>query len=432
MIFNFNDEDIRDLTVQIESITTNDGKTSLLPASIPAMVDSGDPNIWLPIEACALFEKAFGLIWDENSQRYLLTGAQYTALKTLNPSVTFKLGNLTAGANVDITLPYGAFDLNVSWPIVAESTRYFPLKRAVNETQYTLGRAFLQEAYLTADYDRRTFTVSQAAWVAGAQSKINPILSPSQSIANSGLSNGGNNSTGNSTPSSSVPVGAIAGGAVGGVVLLIIVVALVFIYCIKPRRRKAEVGQAAADAEDYEATNPTTGERVSPAQMFTGYKAELDSTQTIPKHEMDAGPAQWAVEADGLERMRYEVDGTTYVYEKDGGGRTIMYEHDAKDKGVWLVEADGNPVQIHEMAALEEVGVEMHEQREPINEVPVSASRSNRRRYSWETSDGTLVGSPPSASAQLDRDNITVVSPQSATTASPRSWRAKLHKLPEQ
>jgi hypothetical protein len=146
--FPFNSEDIRDLTLQLEGITSSDrtGITSLLPKSIPAFVDSSQPSFWLPVEACTLFEKAFNLTWNDESELYLLTAAQHSALVARNPSVTFTLGNLTAGASVNITLPYAAFDLNASFPLVANSTSYFPLKRAANDTQYTLGRTFFQEA----------------------------------------------------------------------------------------------------------------------------------------------------------------------------------------------------------------------------------------------------------------------------------------------
>jgi hypothetical protein len=63
--------------------------------------------------------------------------------------VKFQLGvTPKGGPSVDIVLPYAAFDLEASYPLVRHPTRYFPLKRAANDSQYTLGRAFLQEAYV--------------------------------------------------------------------------------------------------------------------------------------------------------------------------------------------------------------------------------------------------------------------------------------------
>lgn len=146
--FGFNEEDARDLSVLIQGITSTKASTtvSLLPTPISAFIDSTVPHIWLPTDACVLFEQSFGLSYDSLTQLYLLNETQHNALLAQNPSVTFTLGNLIAGASVNITLPYAAFDLTVSYPIVANATRYFPLRRAANSSQYTLGRTFLQEA----------------------------------------------------------------------------------------------------------------------------------------------------------------------------------------------------------------------------------------------------------------------------------------------
>ncbi|RAL66809.1 hypothetical protein DID88_007592 [Monilinia fructigena] len=65
---------------------------------------------------------------------------------------------------VNITLPYAAFDWWAEYPLVQNATRYFPLKRASDSSQITLGRVFLQEAYLIADYERSQFSIHQRNW----------------------------------------------------------------------------------------------------------------------------------------------------------------------------------------------------------------------------------------------------------------------------
>jgi hypothetical protein len=147
LTFDFGPQDDRELLVQLNKITTGEG-TSLLSSPIPMLLDSTIPYIYLPVSACEEFESAFGLVWDNATQLYLLTDAQHTALQTKNPNITFALGNLTSSTIIDITLPYSAFDLTLSYPIVANATRYFPLKRANDSSQYTLGRTFFQEAYV--------------------------------------------------------------------------------------------------------------------------------------------------------------------------------------------------------------------------------------------------------------------------------------------
>lgn len=151
--FSFAPDNERDLVVGIQSIasTDQDGIThNLLSSGILAYVDSTVPQIWLPIEACQAFEKAFGLTYDEKSKVYPVNDTLHNKLITQNANITFTLGNTeTGGPTIDIILPYDSFDLVATPPFVQNSTKYFPLQRADNDTQYTLGRTFLQEAYDT-------------------------------------------------------------------------------------------------------------------------------------------------------------------------------------------------------------------------------------------------------------------------------------------
>lgn len=79
---------------------------------------------------------------------YLVDDDQHDAMIKQDAEVTFQLGtSLSGGDIISITLPYASFDLEAGPPLVKSQKRYFPLRRAVDESQYTLGRAFLQEAY---------------------------------------------------------------------------------------------------------------------------------------------------------------------------------------------------------------------------------------------------------------------------------------------
>jgi hypothetical protein len=211
------------VATQLEAITTGTGQ-SLLPSSIsPVFLDSTLPYIYLPLEACALFENAFGLTWNDTAQLYLLSDAQHSALKTQNPSITFRLG--TSPTTVNITLPYAAFDLTASWPLTSSATPYFPLKRSVNDT-YVLGRTFFQEAYVIADFDAGSFSVSQCKWDGTLSQSIVTILPPNST-----------NST--STPpktSHSLPSGAIAGISAGGAAIAIVAILIFYLCYFKPHR----------------------------------------------------------------------------------------------------------------------------------------------------------------------------------------------------
>lgn len=165
--FDLTPETPRDLVVGIQSITADStfgptDTTSLLPSPILSFIDSTVPQIWLPLDACEAFEKAFGLRWDSNTELYLVNDTLHKTLLAQNANITFQIRtvrtNSKSDQTVNITLPYASFDLEVSYPIVESSSSYFPIRRAANQSQYTLGRTFLQEAFVfpRSDWCRST------------------------------------------------------------------------------------------------------------------------------------------------------------------------------------------------------------------------------------------------------------------------------------
>ena len=143
----------RDLVVGLHSVTSTNTNHSiiqqatLLSTPILAFVDSTLPYVYLPIEVCKKFESTLGLTWNESDGMYWVDDALHQSLSSSNITFTFTIGETTAeGPTVQIVLPYSSFDLEVKDPFKTHKMRYFPLQQAVNEIQYTLGRAFLQEA----------------------------------------------------------------------------------------------------------------------------------------------------------------------------------------------------------------------------------------------------------------------------------------------
>lgn len=148
LTFGLAGDNSRDLVVGIQSISVIGTSQELLPTPILAFVDSTVPHIWLPVEACRAFEEVFGIDWDPSSDLYLVDETTHQALLARNASLSLRIGTNTVTPEVvDIILPYASVDLQVldTYPNVRNSTRYFPLRRAANDTQYTLGRTFLQE-----------------------------------------------------------------------------------------------------------------------------------------------------------------------------------------------------------------------------------------------------------------------------------------------
>lgn len=164
MTFPFSPDTSRDLIVGIQTIISNTSTTPLLSGGIYAFIDSTVPHIWLPVEVCQAFETVFGLVYNETAERYYVNDTSHQTLLDQNPSITFKLGPAAIGGpSVEIDMPYSSLHLSASpsFPNVNDSARTFPLRQAVNDSQITLGRAFLQDAYVIADYERLNFSVSQ-------------------------------------------------------------------------------------------------------------------------------------------------------------------------------------------------------------------------------------------------------------------------------
>ena len=150
--FPLNTTDTRGPTVNIGGIVlTTNGTSDILGTSnesISAVIDSSVPYIVLPLNVCQQFEETFGITWDNDVQAYLVNDTLHNTLSSQNTSVVFNLGNSSTvpGQGFNITLPYAAFDLVAQAPLVKNTSRYFPLMRAANDAQVSLGRTFLQEA----------------------------------------------------------------------------------------------------------------------------------------------------------------------------------------------------------------------------------------------------------------------------------------------
>ncbi|KAK5108341.1 hypothetical protein LTR62_008437 [Meristemomyces frigidus] len=285
--FSFGFDNTRDLVVGVQSISTpakngsNPVPIELLPGPIYAYIDSTVPQIWLPTEACQVFETEFGLVYDNVTELYLVNNTLHTSLVERNASITFGLAQGTAGGStIQITLPYAAFDLVASPPYknLENQTHYFPLRRAANDTQYTLGRTFLQEAYLSVDWETQHFNVSQMQWGNNGQSNlvaIPPGTQASTSYPGTSSPSSTASSSASSNQSTGLGAGAIA-GIVVGVIAGIIVAALLAYFLLRRKRKNAKARADAAMAEKLDEDGSVTTERGSAPTVFA--KAELEGS----------------------------------------------------------------------------------------------------------------------------------------------------------
>ncbi|KAH8732803.1 aspartic peptidase domain-containing protein [Phaeosphaeriaceae sp. PMI808] len=231
-----------DTIVGVQSISSkfsNGTSTNLLNTGITATIDTNTQSIWLPRLVCDSFASALGLTYFEAADRYVLTDTVRAALLASAPTFSFAIGtSVSGGETINIDIPYAAFDLQAGYPIFGTRTNYFPLRRAANDSQFSLGRVFLQEVYMSVDWERDIFNISQAVFnsppLAPDFVTIEPknrtnILIPRPLPTNKTLS-----------------AGAIAGIVVGALALLALIAGLAWwIYRRKPKAKTdTETSQA--------------------------------------------------------------------------------------------------------------------------------------------------------------------------------------------
>ena len=174
--FPFDQDDTQPTSLKLQQIIaerTPNGSVVILQKETYVNLDFTMPYLWLPGDTCDRIASLFKLRYDNTTKLYLVDDNAHKELMTQNPRFSFAFGDSPSLADtVSIDMPYAAFDLQASWPIYNDTKNYFPIRRAANESQYTLGRAFMQEAYIIADFERGNFSLHQAAFPKSNEQKI--------------------------------------------------------------------------------------------------------------------------------------------------------------------------------------------------------------------------------------------------------------------
>ncbi|KAF1924199.1 acid protease [Didymella exigua CBS 183.55] len=258
-----------------------------------ANIDSMLPFLILPDCICDQFEATFGLKYDETQNLYFVNASSHERNKQQNGTVAFKIaeGPTDSGRFTSVELGYSAFDH--SWtPVGGNTSNYFPIKKSKRGV-YTLGRTFLQEAYIIVDYENLNFTVAPVYYA-------DPM--PQQKLVS--IYNQTTNPTARSSGGGLAP-GAIA-GAVIGIVVAFVIAGIVAVCCWRKRNTKKEAAQKsyqtrqidptlAGQEVKYRRVSELTGSDLpnSPITPLTGYYS-VDHKSVPPISEMspDSPPVE--------------------------------------------------------------------------------------------------------------------------------------------
>lgn len=286
---------IRDLRLPVTTISS-DGET-LLDSGIYTFIDTTTPYIWLPGNVCSRFEEAFGLIYDNATQLYLVNDTTHDLLLSSNASVIISVASSlpvedpNGSSTLDIILPYAAFDMVATYPLLSsdlnKTSHYFPLRRAIDPSQYTLGRTFLQEAYLHVDYGRSIFTISQTLFPSdpadpGDIIAVYPISSSTDT------SDGPDQEDGEPQQSQKLTSGMITGITIGVVLAVGGLVVLGYFYRRYRRRRASSMNLQGSHGNQHTAVEKEQEEQPEePTAELAGNVGKATDVQARNRHLLD-------------------------------------------------------------------------------------------------------------------------------------------------
>lgn len=327
------------------------------------MIDSTVPYLYLPDFAYHAFEKAFNLEWNSTLELYMVNGSNYEQLIEHNTVITFDIGSTT---RTSIRFPIKAFLLNASFPLVPvnQSSYYFPIKRANESNQWTLGRAFLQEAYVIADYERKNFTLAPCIWP--DDTTQSPPSSPRLIRSINGTSSITQSNNGSHTLSTGAIIGAVVGGVLAGLLLAALIA---YLYIRRRRRQRASslkpssvTHTRTSSSATFPGGRPRAGSRI--ASFFRnpwGSVSDADpGLYELPEYPKDPTPAEQAIASREREHKRHlsnELDAeVNAVYEMYQPRPAAVPEMQGDEPFPTFATFDGSTIDSNARRAAEEEG----------------------------------------------------------------------------
>ncbi|KAJ3572675.1 hypothetical protein NPX13_g4966 [Xylaria arbuscula] len=317
------------------NFTSKDGllaanNNSISAAGIKVSVDGCSPYLTLPQSTCdaiaehlpVKYNKKLGLyIWQQDNAKYSQIVSSASAL-----DFTFLAGSNTK--HVTISVPFRHLNLTLTQPLVDTDQQYFPCYTG-STNGYTLGRAFLQDAFVGANWDAKKWWLAQApgpniptaevvtlngndtditastndwkeSWSGSWKALTTDDVQSSQTVSVPGVTSSAVSDS-SSSSSSGLSTGAAAGIGVGvGVAALAIIGAALFFFFRRRKATKAELPATSDGTPDVSHATPAGSYHPTNGTPQQGYYAPVKNP-AIPSPDMtmayshNLGPADPSV-----------------------------------------------------------------------------------------------------------------------------------------
>ncbi|PHH66072.1 hypothetical protein CDD81_597 [Ophiocordyceps australis] len=132
------------------------------PSPITVWLDGCSPYLTLPRDSCTAITHWLPVTFDESLGLYLWnTGdPDYNRIVHSGSGLSFRVESETNYINIKV--PFHHLNLMLEPPLTEKPTPYFPCRPVDDTNLYTLGRAFLQDAFLAGDWANQSWWIAQA------------------------------------------------------------------------------------------------------------------------------------------------------------------------------------------------------------------------------------------------------------------------------
>ena len=268
-------------------------------SSLTVVMNPYSPYLALPSSTCNAIAALLPVTYNASLDLYLwdTTDPKYEPIIT-SPSFlnfTFRLSG-SSNSNITVNIPFALLNLTLNPPLVPKSTQYLPCQPPTTYVgYYSLGRAFMQGAFLGADWDKTPseWYLAQAPGP-NVASQPDPVAIGNTTTVTSSTNVWGDtwkdiwkplaadaSSPSNSTATPVPPPGGLSGGAIAGIVIgvLIGVGALIagalFLYIRRRRRGRGLENQPMMAEQQQQEAFPYQHSKP------LGFRSEMDGGKNI-------------------------------------------------------------------------------------------------------------------------------------------------------